>query len=81
MYIYALQYTCCSFLEPQENALLSAKEAEIEQMRQVWQELEEQRAQAEEAMQAAKVHFQAVSAGMSTGADGQAETLAQQKIG
>lgn len=69
------------FCEPQENALLSAKEAELEQMQQVLQELKEQSVQAEEAMKAAKVHFQAVSAGMSTGADGQAETLAQQKMG
>ena len=32
-------------------------------------------------MQAAQQHFQAVTAGLSSGADGQEETLAAQKIG
>ena len=79
--MYSCDAHVAYFCQPQENTLLSAKEAELEQMRQILQELEEQSVRAEEAMKVAKVHFQAVSAGMSTGADGQAETLAQQKMG
>ena len=46
-----------------------------------YSELQERSRAAEQAVQAAQQHYQAVTAGLSSGADGQEETLAAQKIG
>ena len=44
-------------------------------------ELQERSKAAERAVQVAQQHYQAVTSGLSSGADGQEETLAAQKIG
>ena len=46
-----------------------------------YEELQTRCKTAEKAVLAAQQHFQAVTAGLSSGADGQEETLAGQKIG
>ncbi len=46
-----------------------------------YEELQARCEAAEKAVLAAQQHFQAVTAGLSSGADGQEETLAGQKIG
>ena len=46
-----------------------------------YRDLQEKSSAAEKAVQAAQQHYQAVTAGLSSSADGQDETLAAQKIG
>ena len=46
-----------------------------------YSELQERSRAAEQAVQAAQQHYQAVTAGLSSGAGGQEETLPAQKIG
>ena len=46
-----------------------------------YRDLQEKSRAAEKAVQAAQQHYQAVTAGLSSSADGQDETLAAQKIG
>ena len=43
--------------------------------------LQQHSKEAEEAVQRSRKHYQAVTAGLSSGSDGQDETLAAQKIG
>ncbi len=64
----------------EDSALLKSKEAEMDKGRGAYEELKSRREAAEKAVLAAQQHFQAVSAGLSSGAGGQEETLAAQKI-
>ena len=65
----------------EDSALLQSKEAEMSKGRGAYEELKSRREATEKAVVAAQKHFQAVSAGLSSGAGGQEETLAAQKIG
>ena len=65
----------------EDQALLEAKKGEVEEKRGAYVSLQEQSKAAEKAVQAAQQRFQAVTAGLSSNADGQEETLAAQKIG
>ena len=76
-----MRYAINLWLHVQDEAALVAKETEVSTSEEAFREFEEECRRAEEAVQLANKHYQAVSAGMSTSADGQAETLAQQKIG
>ncbi len=55
--------------------------ADVDARQEAYQELQERSKVAERAIQTAQQHFQAVTAGLSSNADGQEETLAAQKIG
>ena len=50
-------------------------------MEGVCEALQRKSREAEEAVQRSRDHYQAVTAGLSSGSDGQDETLAAQKIG
>ena len=65
----------------EDKALLESKRKEVEARQDAYQELQERSQGAEKTIQAAQQHFQAVTAGLSSNADGQEETLAAQKIG
>ena len=62
----------------QDRLVLSNKEKECAAIK--LEEIQQKYDEAVGAMNSAQKHFQAVSVGMSTTADGQAETLAQQKM-
>lgn len=64
----------------EDKALLESKRSEVASRHDNHKELQERSRSAEKAVQAAQQHFQAVTAGLSSGADGQEETLAAQKI-
>ena len=61
--------------------MLEAKSAELKAMEGAHTDIHDRSKTAEKAVQAAQHHFQAVTAGLSSNADGQDETLAAQKIG
>ena len=65
----------------EDQALLESKRAEVEERKGAYVSLQEQSKAAEKAMHAAQQRFQAVTAGLSSSADGHEETLAAQKIG
>ncbi len=65
----------------EDQALHASKEAEVTRGLGAYEKLQTQIQAAEKAVLAAQHHFQAVSAGLSSGADGQEDTLAGQKIG
>ena len=67
----------------EDESLLKASQAQVGQGLGAYEALEERRKVAEAAVLAAQQHFQAVSAGLSSGAGGtgQEETLPAQKIG
>ena len=65
----------------EDQALLEAKKEEVEEKKGAYLSLQKQSKAAEKAVQAAQQRFQAVTAGLSSSADGQEETLAAQKIG
>lgn len=65
----------------EDQALLTTKQGEVGRGLGSYQELQARVKAAEEAVLAAQQHFQAVTAGLSSGAGGQEETLAAQKIG
>ena len=65
----------------EDLSLHRSKEAEVGEGLGAYEALQARCKAAEKAVLAAQQHFQAVSAGLSTGADGQEETLAGQKIG
>ena len=64
----------------EDNSLLQTKKSEVEARQEAYQELQERSKAAEKGVQSAQQHFQAVTAGLSSNADGQEETLAAQKI-
>ena len=70
-----------SFALSQDEALLQSKKSEVEGQHESYQELMRRVKETEDAVTAAQRHFQAVSAGLSSNADGQEQTLAAQKIG
>ena len=65
----------------EDKSLLEAKKGEVEEKKGAYVTLQEQSKAAEKAIQVAQQRFQAVTAGLSSNADGQEETLAAQKIG
>ena len=65
----------------QDSSLLANKRTELEQKEKASEALRQRSQEAEEAVQRSQQHFQAVSAGLSSGSDGQDETLSAQKIG
>ena len=65
----------------EDKSLLESKRKEVEARLEAYQELQGRSKGAEKAVQAAQQHFQAVTAGLSSSADGQEETLAAQKMG
>ena len=65
----------------EDQALLEAKKGEVEEKKGAYISLQDQSKAAEKAVHAAQQRFQAVTAGLSSSADGQEETLAAQKIG
>ena len=65
----------------EDKCLLEAKKGEVEEKKGAYVTLQEQSKAAEKAIQVAQQRFQAVTAGLSSNADGQEETLAAQKIG
>ena len=65
----------------EDLSLRKAKESEVGEGLGAYEELQSRCKAAEKAVLAAQQHFQAVTAGLSSGADGQEETLAGQKIG
>ena len=65
----------------EDQALHKTKQAEVAKGLGAYEELQARSKAAEKAVLSAQQHFQAVSAGLSSGADGQEETLAAQKIG
>ena len=65
----------------EDQALLEAKKGEVEERKGAYVSLQEQSKAAEKAVHVAQQRFQAVTAGLSSSADGQEETLAAQKIG
>ncbi len=54
---------------------------DVDARQEAYQELQEKSQGAEKAILTAQQHYQAVTAGLSSNADGQEETLAAQKIG
>ena len=69
------------YASSQDEALLQSKKSEVESQHESHQELMRRVKETEDAVTAAQKHFQAVSAGLSSSADGQDQTLAAQKIG
>ena len=65
----------------QDSTLLASKKTELERTEGECEALQRRSREAEEAVQRSRDHYQAVTAGLSSGADGQDETLAAQKIG
>jgi len=65
----------------EDRNVLQSKEAEMAKGRGTYEELKARREAVEQAVESAQQHFQAVNAGLSSGAGGQEETLAAQKIG
>ena len=65
----------------QDKALLDGKCSEVEAEEGTYNDLQERSRAAEKAVQTAQQHYQAVTAGLCSSADGQDETLAAQKIG
>ena len=65
----------------QDSSLLASKRSELEEMEGMCVSLQLKSKEAEEAVQRSQDHYQAVTAGLSSGSDGQDETLAAQKIG
>ena len=65
----------------EDQALLESKRGEVEERKGAYVSLQEQSKAAEKAVHAAQQRFQAVTAGLSSSADGHEETLAAQKIG
>ena len=65
----------------QDGSLLAGKKTEMEERQGVCEALQQRSQAAEEAVQRSRQHYQAVTAGLSSGSDGQDETLAAQKIG
>ena len=61
--------------------MLETKSAELKAMEGAHTDLHDRSKAAEKAVLVAQHHFQAVTAGLSSNADGQDETLAAQKIG
>ncbi len=55
--------------------------ADVDARQEAYQELQGRSQGAEKAIFTAQQHYQAVTAGLSSNADGQVETLAAQKIG
>lgn len=64
----------------EDEALLSKKKDDISNQQEMYQQLQDRVKETEEALMSAQQHFQAVSSGLSSGVDGQADTLAAQKI-
>ena len=60
---------------------MQSKQSEVQEREGAYNDLQERSKAAERAVQTTQQHFQAVTAGLSSGADGQDETLAAQKIG
>lgn len=60
---------------------MEAKKSEVGEKKGAYLALQERSKAAERAVQVAQQKFQAVTAGLSSSADGQEETLAAQKIG
>ena len=65
----------------EDQGLLEAKKGEVEERKGAYVSLQERSKAAEKAVQVAQQRFQAVTAGLSSSADGHEETLAAQKIG
>lgn len=65
----------------EDRSLLQSKQAEVAKGLGAYEEFQSRSKAAEKAVLTAQQRFQAVSAGLSSGADGQEETLAAQKIG
>ena len=61
--------------------MLRKKNDEISNHHEAYQSLQNQLKSAEDELISAQQHFQAVSSGLSSGADGNTDTLAAQKIG
>ena len=81
MYILCYYLLLLFTLLLQDAVLLSSKEQDISSRMATHQQLQARMKQAEEAVMSAQQNYQAVSAGLTSGADGQNETLAAQKIG
>jgi len=64
----------------EDKALLDGKCSEVESEEGTYNDLQERSRAAEKAVQTAQQHYQAVTAGLCSSADGQDETLAAQKI-
>ena len=60
---------------------MTSKRTELEQKEGEWQALQERSSEAEEAVKRSRDHYHAVTAGLSSGSEGQDDTLAAQKIG
>ena len=60
---------------------MASKRTELELAERECAALQERSREAEEAVKKSRAHFQAVTAGLSSGSDGQDDTLAAQKIG
>ena len=60
---------------------MASKRTELELAEKECSALQERSREAEEAVKKSRAHFQAVTAGLSSGSDGQDDTLAAQKIG
>ena len=65
----------------EDRFLLKEKQSEMDKGLGEYEDMQARSKAAENAVLTAQQHFQAVSAGLSSGADGQEETLAAQKIG
>ena len=65
----------------EDKTLFESKSAEVGSRQGTYNELQNRSKAKEQAVLSAQQHFQAVTAGLSSNADGQEETLAAQKIG
>lgn len=65
----------------EDQSLYKTKQAEVAKGSGAYEELQARSKASENAVLAAQQHFQAVTAGLSSGVDGQEKTLAAQKIG
>lgn len=65
----------------QDEDLLEKKKSEISSCQDSYQTLQQRLQDSQKALVTAQQHFQAVSSGLSSGVDGQNDTLAAQKIG